>query len=230
VIRACIFDMDGVLIDTEPVWRRVERDVFARVGVELTDEQLRQTWGKRIAEVVDHWYAVRPWHGVRPKAVEREILRQMVEHVRSEGVVLPGATEAVQTAHAMGLRIAIASSSSHELIDAVVQRLGIADVIAGVCSADDEALGKPDPAVYASAARMVDVPPVDCVAVEDSPAGVRSAKAAGMACIAVRTDPNTTDEQLAGADAVIASLLDLTPELLRNLAPTPVDLSVRRSR
>ena len=69
MIRACVFDMDGVLIDTEPVWRRVEQEMFARVGVELSEEQLLATWGMRINEVVDHWYRSRPWGGVRPQAV-----------------------------------------------------------------------------------------------------------------------------------------------------------------
>src|SRR5207237_10437860 len=95
VIRACGFGMDGVLIDTEPVWRRVERDVLARVGVELTDDQLRETWGKRIEEVVDHWYSTRAWDGVRPRAVRREIVREMVQHMRGEGAPVPGGVAAI---------------------------------------------------------------------------------------------------------------------------------------
>ena len=185
--RACVFDMDGVLIDTEPVWRRVEVDVFARVGVALTDEQLRDTWGMRIEEVVDHWYQQRPWNGIRPHAVQREIVREMVEYVRTQGEPLVGALEAVNTARAAGLRIAIASSSARELIDAVVERLGIGDVIDAVCTADDEVRGKPDPAVYLSAAQALDVMPSLCVAIEDSPVGVSAAVAAGMRCIGVRS-------------------------------------------
>ncbi len=216
MIRACVFDMDGVLIDTEPVWRRVERDVFARVGVELDEAQLRETWGMRIEEVVDHWYRVRPWHGVRPRAVQREIVREMVEHVRGEGVGLPGAVEAVTAARDAGLLVAIASSSSRELIDAVVERLGIAHLIDAVCTADDEKLGKPDPAVYVSAARSLGVAPHECLAVEDSPAGVRSAKAAGLHCVAVRTDAVAAAE-IEAADMTLESVRDLTPELLRAL-------------
>src|ERR1039458_5755115 len=82
-ITACVFDMDGVLIDTEPVWRETEHDVFARVGVELTDAQLRETWGMRIEEVVDYRYRVRPWNGIRPRAVEREIIREMVAYAHA---------------------------------------------------------------------------------------------------------------------------------------------------
>ena len=216
MIAACIFDMDGVLIDTEPVWRRVELDVFARVGLALTEEQLRETWGLRIEEVVNHWYHARPWDGIRPKAVQREIVREMVAHVRAEGVPLPGALEAVRAAHDADLLVAVASSSSRELIDAVVDRLEIAHLIDGICTADDETLGKPHPAVYLSAARLLNVPPGECLAVEDSPAGVRSARAAGMTVVAVRTDVIAHDE-LNEADIVIASMHDFTSALLAQL-------------
>jgi len=229
VISACVFDMDGVLIDTEPVWRRVEREVFARVGVELTDEQLRETWGKRIEEVVDHWYRARSWDGVRPRAVQREIIREMVLHVRERGAQMPGAVEAITTAREAGLSIAIASSSSRELIDAVIDRLGISQLIDGVCTADDEVLGKPDPSVYRSAARLLGAEPGDCIAVEDSPAGVRSALAAGMVCVAVRSHGPLSDD-VGAADVVIDSLLEFTPELITRLQSSGIDQVGRRSR
>lgn len=205
--------MDGVLIDTEPVWRQVEHDVLARVGVELTDEQLRETWGMRLEEVVDHWYRERTWNGIRPRAVRRAILHGMVSHVRDHGAPLPGAIEAVEMARDAGLRIGIASSSSRELIDAVVERLGIAGLIEAVCTADDEVKGKPDPAVYLSAARALEAVPSRCVAIEDSPAGVSAAVAAGMRCIGVRSKGALAGD-IGHAHLVLDSLVDLTPELL----------------
>jgi sugar-phosphatase len=205
--------MDGVLIDTEPVWRQVELDVFARVGVALTDDQLRDTWGMRIEEVVDHWYQERPWNGIRPHAVQREIVREMVEYVRNDGIPMAGALQAIDIARAAGLRIAIASSSSRELIDAVIDRLGIIDLVDAVCTADDEVRGKPDPAVYLSAARALDVLPSCCVAIEDSPVGVTSAVAAGMRCIGVRSHGDLSGD-ISHAHVVIDSLLEITPALL----------------
>lgn len=210
---ACVFDMDGVLIDTEPVWRQVELAVFARVGVNLTDEQLRDTWGMRIEEVVEHWYHERPWNGIRPQAVQREIVREMVEYVRAEGVPMTGALEAIDMARSLGFRLAIASSSSRKLIDAVVDRLGIAELIDAVCTADDEMRGKPDPGVYVSAARALDVLPSKCVAIEDSPVGVSAAVAAGMRCIGVRSHGELSGD-ISHAHVVIDSLLDLTPAML----------------
>jgi HAD superfamily hydrolase (TIGR01509 family) len=210
---ACVFDMDGVLIDTEPVWRQVERDVFARVGVELSDDQLRDTWGMRIEEVVEHWYLQRPWNGIRPHAVQREIVREMVEYVRTQGVPMVGALQAIDVARTSGLRVAIASSSSRELIDAVIDRLGIVEWIDAVCTADDEVRGKPDPAVYLSAARAIDVLPSYCVAIEDSPVGVTSAVAAGMRCIGVRSHGDLSGD-ISHAHVVVDSLLEVTPAML----------------
>lgn len=229
VIRGCVFDMDGVLIDTEPVWRRVERDVFARVGVELTEEQLRETWGLRIEDLVEHWYRARGWKDVRPRAVEHEIVREMAEHVRAAGEPLPGAVEAVRMAHDAGLRVGIASSSSRPIIDAVVARLDIGDVVDGTFTADDEARGKPDPAVYLTAARKLGVEPEECMAVEDSPFGVVSAKRAGMLCVAVRTEAVDAAVIEADSDLLIHSLRELTPDLLSRLQSGDIDLTGYRA-
>lgn len=227
-VRACVFDMDGVLIDTEPVWRRVERDVFARVGVNLTEEQLRETWGLRIEDLVEHWYRARGWKDVRPRAVQHEIVREMADYVREHGVPLPGAVEAVRMAHESSLHVGIASSSSRPIIDAVVQRLGIAAMVDTTCTADEETLGKPDPAVYLTAAQRLGVEPLECVAIEDSPFGVVSAKRAGMICIAVRTDA-VDPAAIADADVIIDSLVEFTAPLLESLESGDIDLTGYRA-
>lgn len=228
VIRGCVFDMDGVLIDTEPVWRRVEREVFSRVGIELTEGQLRETWGLRIEDLVEHWYRARGWRDVRPRAVQQEIVREMVEHVRSDGSPLPGAVEAVTLAHDSRLRVAIASSSARPLIDAVVERLGVASMVDATCTADDEERGKPDPAVYLTAAKRLGLEPRECIAVEDSPFGVVSSKRAGMVCVAVRTEA-VEASGIADADVVIDSLMDFTAELLERLRSGDIEITGYRA-
>jgi HAD superfamily hydrolase (TIGR01509 family) len=115
------------------------------------------------------------------------------------------------------LRIAIASSSSRELIDAVVDRLGIGALIDVVCTADDEDRGKPDPGVYLSAAQALDVMPAQCVAIEDSPIGVSAAVGAGMRCIGVRSHGD-----IGHAHLVIDSLVELTPAMLLSADADPV--------
>ena len=227
MIRACVFDMDGVLIDTEPVWRRVEQEIFARVGVELSDDQLLETWGMRITDVVDHWYQSRRWDGVRPQAVRKAIVDGVITHVRKHGIPAPGALEAVETARAEGMKVAIASSSTRKLIDAVVKRLGLAKSVDALLTADDDKNGKPAPDVYLRAAAELEVDPRECVAIEDSPVGVRSAKAAQMVCIALLTH-SIDAADLADADLTILSLRDFTPALLERLAAGAVDIVGRR--
>lgn len=218
--KAVIFDMDGLLIDTEPVWRRVQIEVFGRLGLHLTEEQCAAMMGVRIAEIVDEWYASRPWAGPGPSEVTGEIIEGVIRHVLDEGVPNPGTIRALQEVDDAGLPIGIASSSSEELIEAVVQRLQIGQYVSVVCSADNEERGKPDPAVYLAAARALHTAPQECVALEDSPNGVLAAKAAGMYCIAVPDPYLAGDPRMAEADVTIPSLEQFSLSLLPGLAAT----------
>jgi HAD superfamily hydrolase (TIGR01509 family) len=220
-IRAVIFDMDGLLIDTEPIWRRTEIEIFGRLGLHLTEEQCLETMGVRIGEVVQLWYSRHAWTGPSIPEVTREIVDAVTEHVRSEGEPKPGVLEAFETVHAAGLPIAIASSSSRDLIQAVIDRLGLAHYIAAICSADEEEEGKPSPAVYLTAARRLGVRPSNCLALEDSPNGVLSAKRAGMFCIAVPDPYLADDPRMKEADICLDSLLEFTPDLLDELREAP---------
>jgi sugar-phosphatase len=217
--RAVIFDMDGLLIDTEPVWRRAQIEELGRVGLNLTEEQCAAMMGVRIAEIVDRWYKRRPWAGPSPDEVTQAITTSVTEHVLAEGEPQPGVLRAMERIHEAGLPIAIASSSGEDLIWAVLRRLQIERYVSVVRSAEHEAQGKPHPAVYLAAARALDVPPEACVALEDSPNGVLSAKAAGMYCIAV-PDPHLADDpRMKKADATIPTLETFSLELLPGLVP-----------
>jgi sugar-phosphatase len=122
-MRAAIFDMDGLLIDSEPLWRRAEREVFATVGLELTEEDGEATMGMRTDEVVGWWYRRRPWLSPPPSVVEAAIVDRVVELIRSEGKALPGVEHALDACRRLGLRLALASSSSTGLIDVVLPSL-----------------------------------------------------------------------------------------------------------
>ncbi|GAC1403321.1 MAG: hexitol phosphatase HxpB [Chloroflexota bacterium] len=211
---AVIFDMDGLLIDTEPVWRRVEIEVFGQLGLKLTEQQCMETMGVRVSEVVKLWYDRCPWKGASLDEVTERIVVGVIAHVRARGEPNPGACEALQCVHDAGLPIAIASSSSEEMIRTVVKRLGVGRYIRLICSADDESHGKPDPAVYLTTARKLGVPPHRCVALEDSPNGVLAAKAAGMYCIAVPDRHLAADPRLDAADVRIPSMEQFSLELL----------------
>lgn len=216
-INAVIFDMDGLLIDTEPIWRQAEIEVFAMVGLHLTEEQCLETMGVRVAEVVALWYHRHPWEGPSVQEIADRIEDAVVSHVMAEGEAKPGVYSALATVRAAGLPIAIASSSSMRLIEAVIQRLDIGRYIDVACSGDAEPEGKPHPGVYRTTARKLDVAPEACLALEDSPNGVLSAKAAGMICIAIPDPHLAGDPRMRGADVRLGSLEEFTPQLLSAL-------------
>lgn len=221
-IRAVIFDMDGLLIDTEPLWREAEISVLASVGVQITEQQALDTMGVRISQIVDLYYARHPWSGPSRAEVARRVEDYVIQHVSRSGEPKPGACEALAVAFDAHLPIAIASSSSERLIRAVVQRLNIGDYIEVICSAEVEEEGKPHPAVYLSTARRLGVPPESCLALEDSPNGVLSAKAAGMYCIAV-PDPHMADDpRMCRADLRLDSLEAFVPEILQRIQQSTV--------
>jgi sugar-phosphatase len=208
VIKAGIFDMDGLLIDSEPLWRRAEREVFAGVGLELGDADCRQTTGLRADEVVAYWYGRSPWSGDDPARVLDRLERRVVELIRSEGKALPGARRAVENMRRAGIRLALASSSSHEVIEAVLVAVDLGKVFEVVASGADEARGKPDPAVYLTALRRLGLAAAECVAFEDSAAGVAAAKAAGLFTVTVPDRCDADDPRFDLADLKLRSLLD----------------------
>jgi HAD superfamily hydrolase (TIGR01509 family) len=220
-IGAVVFDMDGVLIDSEPIWRAVEREVFASVGIELSDEDLYPTMGVRIADVVDRWYARHPWPDPSREQVAETIVDDVAGAVRERGTLLDGALGAVDHVRSLGLGVALASSSPMPLILAVLSLDGLAERFDVVVSGEDEELGKPDPAVYLSAARRLEVPPERCLAVEDSINGVRAAKAAGMLCVAVPA-VGGDDDIATEADLVLGSIAELDDRVWARLDAVPL--------
>lgn len=215
VTKAVIFDMDGLLIDSEPLWRKAEIEAFAQVGLHLTDADCRETMGYRLDEVVALWYARQPWQGPALIEVEAEILRLVRELILSEGRALPGVYKAVDLCATANLRIALASSSPMSLIEAVVERLDLGDAFEVIRSAEDEDYGKPHPAVFLSTAGALDAAPEDCVVFEDSIHGMIAALAAKMRVIAVPEPGLKGHPALGAAHLVLESLDDLEVEMLR---------------
>jgi len=222
-IEAVVFDMDGVLIDSEPIWRGVEREVFARLGVELTAEDLEETMGVRIPEVVELRYGPTPWDGPSRDEVVDSIVEGVASVIEDAGEWNPGAIEAVAYAKELGLRVAVSSSSPMRLIRAVLLRGGMLERFDVVRSAETEVRGKPDPAVYLSTARELGVDPERCMAVEDSSAGIRSAAAAGMVCVALGEEPSD-DHRFDGAALVLLSLTEFDDRVwaATGTVPTPI--------
>lgn len=217
MLLALLFDMDGLLIDSEPLWHEAEIYGFGLAGLCLTAEQCLETTGLRVDEVVQFRYAERPWAAPSQDAVAAAIAGRVVELVRARGVLKPGVAEALGFARASGLRIALASSSPYVIIDAVLDTLGLRSAFEVIHSAEEEARGKPEPDVYLTTARKLGVEPAACLALEDSPNGVVAAKAAGMKCIAIPEPVLRNDPRLARADAILGSLIEVDAELLNRL-------------
>jgi len=216
-MRAVLFDMDGLLIDSEPLWHEAEIYGFALAGLQLTPEQCLETTGLRVDEVVKFRYAQSAWAAPSQDTVAAAIVERVVELVHAKGALKPGVTEALALARAAGLRIALASSSPYVIIDAVLDTFGLRPAFEVVHSAEEETRGKPEPDVYLTTARKLGVTPAECLAVEDSPNGVLAARAAGMRCIAIPEPVLRNHPDLARADAVLGSLTEIDAELLNRL-------------
>src|SRR5215207_1119301 len=217
MMRAVIFDMDGVLIDSEPFWQESEIEVFGRAGLALTRELCTQTMGLRVDEVVEYWRRRRAFDGAPAGTLEDAIIGGVVERIRARGEAKEGAAHALGFFRARGLRVALASSSAYRLIEAVTERLCLAGEFEVAYSAEDEEYGKPHPGVYLSTARRLGVAPAGCLAVEDSFNGVLAAKAARMKCVAVPEPAQRSDPRFAIADVVLDSLAAVDMEVWRRL-------------
>ncbi len=207
-LKAVIFDMDGLLLDSESFWPQAEREGFARVGVELSDDDLCNTVGMRIDEVVGYWLARRPWDAARhglPQVAE-SIVARVIELVRERGALLPGVGDALAAVRQRGLKCGLASSSPMRIIEAALDSLQIAEAFEVVHSAEAEPHGKPHPGVYLTTAARLGVEPGACLALEDSVMGMQSALAAGMRCVVVPDPRLRSRPELADATLVLGSL------------------------
>jgi mannitol-1-/sugar-/sorbitol-6-/2-deoxyglucose-6-phosphatase len=214
VLGAVVFDMDGLLVDSEPLWVRAEIEIFGEVGVVLGEEDCAHTKGLRTDDVIAYWHKRRPWDGRSPAEVEAKLIARVATLVREEGRALPGVASAIAAARHGGRRLALASSSPLVIIRATLERLGLEEAFDVVQSAETEPLGKPHPGIFLRTAERLGVAAMECLVLEDSLTGVIAAKAARMACIAVPWDHPKHDARFAIADAVIGSLADVTPDML----------------
>ena len=217
MIRAVIFDMDGVLIDSEPLWQESEIDAFGRLGLALTREMCLQTTGLRVDEVVEYWRRRHAFDEAPAGALEDAVVGGVVERILAQGEAKEGAARALEFFKVRGLRLALASSSAYRLIGAVTERLGLAGLFEVVYSAEDEEYGKPHPGVYLTTARRLGVAPAECLAIEDSFNGVLAAKAARMKCVAVPEPAQRREPRFVIADAVLDSLDDLSEGVWQGL-------------
>jgi len=205
--------MDGLLVDTEPLWFETEIEVMARLGAPWTKEDQKQLLGGSMPRTVRYLLskAAQP---ATPQDVERWMMEGMLNRAAAGRVeVLPGARELLAEVAAAGIPLALVTSSLRLLADAVLSGTGLAFPV--TVTGDDVPVTKPDPAPYLLAAKLLDVDPARCVALEDSPNGTASATAAGCRVLAV---PSFVDIPPAPGRLVVRSLRDVTVDTLRALA------------
>ena len=206
--RASVFDMDGLLVDSEVLWHQAELEILVPLGATIDADATRSTKGMFVHEVVEHHHGLSGWTTPEVGVVAELLLDRVGELVEERGELLPGAERALALCGALG-PLALASSTPYELIDRTLAHFGLGAAFDVVHSAEDEPLGKPDPGVFLTAARRLGVPPGRCLAFEDSPAGVRAAVAATMGCVAVPAREERADPTFALASLVLESLEDL---------------------
>jgi HAD superfamily hydrolase (TIGR01509 family) len=185
MIKAAIFDMDGLLIDSEPIWTDAARKVMQRVNFTISDALKNQTTGLSIKLFLEYCHKIQPWNTPSFEELEREILEYAHENILAHAVAMPGAIDLVKNLKAQGLKLAVASASHMDLIEGVLKRLEIIDYFDTWHSGELEEFTKPHPAVYLTTAAKLGLRPDECIAFEDSHAGLRSAHAAGMITISV---------------------------------------------
>lgn len=185
MIKAVIFDMDGLLINSEPFWQESETKVFTSLGLDVNKKMFEQFMGKRIDEIVEIMYKMMPWDHVSKAKVVEDIVENVIRLVLEQGACLDGVTETLENLKKASFKIGLASSSKMKIISAVLDKLQLQEYFEVVHSAEFEKYGKPHPQVFISTADMLGTHPSECVVFEDSLNGVISALAAGMKCIAV---------------------------------------------
>ena len=210
---AVVFDLDGVLLVSEDVWDEVREELARERGGRWSDRAQRDMMGMSSPEWSRYMHEV---VGVPdpPDAINREVVRRMLERYTERLPLIDGAVQAVRRL-AERRSVGLASSSNREIIERVLEVAGIAPLFRATVSSEEVARGKPAPDVYLEAARRLEVDPARCAAVEDSSNGIRSARAAGMRVVAIPNPRYPPDpDAVEGADIVLGSIAELTPSVV----------------
>ena len=202
-----IFDMDGVIIDSEPFWRQAQIEILSSYNISISENDcIQYTMGKRIDDVALIWCQLHKLT-VNPKEIEIAIIHAVVNLINIKGEAKKGLYELLNYLKKNNFNIALATSSSLPIIKAVFNRLSIGHYFQVVCSADDEAYGKPHPAIYINTAKKLGVSTNNCLVLEDSITGLIAAKAASMYTLVI--PENKTDSRFSLANNIFSSMLEV---------------------
>lgn len=209
--------MDGLLIDSEPFWQEAGIETLQQFDANLTTEQYHSSTGLRTSEWIDHWFnhfKIDKQHA--PEAITT-IERKAIEKIGEKGQPMPGVEHIINFFKEKQFRIGLASSSPMELINVVLEKLGLGPHLHGISSAGQLPYGKPHPQVYMDCADLLGVEPYYCVCFEDSFNGLIAAKAAKMKCVVVPAASDNAHPKWGAADLKISSLTNFNELLLEGL-------------
>lgn len=207
--EAVIYDMDGVLIDTEPYWKKAEEKIFASVNIDFNSIPNHETVGMRIDEVVTYWHEHYPWHNKSIAKVANEIMDEMESYILNEGSPMKGVKDSLSFFAENQKKIGLATSSYERLMAATLNRLDINNFFTAALSAEYLSAGKPNPDIYLKTATALNVIPNKCLVIEDSINGIKAGKAAGMFVVAIPDGTHDFQENFKEADLVLNDLVEL---------------------
>ncbi len=218
MLKAVIFDMDGVLIDSEPFHLVVNEKIFADLGINLSEDEYLSYIGTTHK---DMWNTIKKRHNL-PQSVPELVNMQVsgnIDYIKNEEIEpikIKGVTNLLSTITRENIRTGIASSSPTEVIELVINKLGISDYFSAIVGGEEIKKGKPSPEIFLKAAKRLDSKPPNCVVIEDSKNGVLAAKAAEMKCIGFK-NPNSGNQDLSKADLIVDNYNSLNVSTLKNL-------------
>jgi HAD superfamily hydrolase (TIGR01509 family) len=217
MLQAVIFDMDGVIVDSEPYHYEVESMIFDRLGISIPDEERHTFIGKASDKL---------WSHIRKAYQLNQSVNELLQFDRSvrldymasreEIAAIPGVVDLLNDLTEHEVKIALASSSSIDLIALFIEKLKLGSYFSIIISGDFVERGKPDPDIFTYTAQQLKEDTSKCIVIEDSTNGIRAAKAAGMACIGFR-NPNSKGQDLSGADHIIDDLRKLNYDTLKKI-------------
>jgi mannitol-1-/sugar-/sorbitol-6-/2-deoxyglucose-6-phosphatase len=216
-LNTVIFDMDGLLIDSEPLWKEAAEALFLTYGKQLTAQQYISTTGLRTKEFLAHWFDYFNLPAMEIDNAEKQVVERVLILAAQKGNTMPGVQHIFNFFLQKDFKIGLASSSPMQLIELVIKKLGIQNHLQGIASAANLAYGKPHPEVYLNCAAKLNSMPAQCICFEDSFNGMIAAKAAKMKCVVVPSLHDNKSLVWEAADLKISTLNNFNELLLNSL-------------
>ena len=216
-LTTVIFDMDGLLIDSEPLWNEAADEIFKQYGMHITPQQYATTTGMRVKEFVLWWFSKFNISAEHAAKAEQDIVHLVIDKINTKGKAMPGLAHIFNFFIDRKYKIGLASSSPMALIDVVTDKLGIRNYLDAIASAANLPNGKPHPQVYLDCAAQLQADPLQCICFEDSFNGLIAAKAARMKCVVVPSLHDSKDSRFNAADLKISSLQNFNDLLMQTL-------------